>query len=66
MEELKIVLSLDEINFTLSSLSELPYKSVSNLINKITSQAEAQLKVIRRPVDDSEPSNGVLNETNKL
>jgi hypothetical protein len=44
MEELKIVLSLDEVNLILGSLSELPYKTVSGLISKVTAQAESQLK----------------------
>ena len=61
MEELKIVLSLDEVNLVLGGLSELPYKSVNGVINKITSQAESQLKANRTPVEHE-----VVNDANKL
>ena len=44
MEELKIVLSLDEVNLVLNALGEMPFKSVSQMIQKIIGQAESQLK----------------------
>jgi hypothetical protein len=44
MEELRITLSVEEINLILGSLSELPYKLSNGLIAKITAQAEGQIK----------------------
>jgi hypothetical protein len=44
MEELKIVLSLDEINLIISALSELSFKIASPLIQKIILQGESQIK----------------------
>ena len=43
MEELKIELTVEEINILLSALNELPFKTVNGLIFKIKNQAEAQL-----------------------
>lgn len=44
MENLKLELTLQEINIILNRLAELPYKTSSNIIIKITTQAESQMK----------------------
>ena len=54
MEELKVILTLDEINMVLSLLSEKPYKMVNNTITKITAQAESQLKARALKVQEEE------------
>ena len=43
MQEIKLVLTLDEINQILSALGSQPYKDVFQLVNKIQQQAQAQL-----------------------
>jgi hypothetical protein len=44
MQEMKLVLTLDEINQILSALGSQPYKDVFQLVNKIQQQAQAQLE----------------------
>jgi len=56
MEELKIVLSLDEVNLVLNALGEQSFKSVSQAIQKIMAQAESQLKANQaKLVADKQP-----------
>ena len=43
MNELNIKLSVEEVNFILQNLSELPYKTIFQLIPKIQQQANEQL-----------------------
>jgi hypothetical protein len=44
MQEIKLVLTLDEINQILSALGSQPYKDVFQVITKIQQQAQAQLE----------------------
>lgn len=44
MSELKILLSIEEVNTVLSALSERPFKLVADTIYKIRTQAEKQLQ----------------------
>jgi hypothetical protein len=44
MQEMKLVLTLDEINQILSALGSQPYKDVFQLVTKIQQQAQAQLE----------------------
>jgi hypothetical protein len=44
MQEIKLVLTLDEINQILSALGSQPYKDVFQVVNKIQQQAQAQLE----------------------
>ena len=44
MQEIKLVLTLDEINQILSALGSQPYNDVFQLVNKIQQQAQAQLE----------------------
>ncbi len=44
MSELKLALSIQEINTILKSLSQLPYAEVFGLVSKIQQQAQAQLQ----------------------
>ena len=44
MQEIKLDLTLDEINQILSALGSQPYKDVFQLVNKIQQQAQAQLE----------------------
>lgn len=43
MNELKLKLTLEEVNLVLGALNELPYKMVNTLILKIRSQAESEI-----------------------
>ena len=44
MQEIKLVLTLDEINQILSALGSQPHKDVFQVITKIQQQAQAQLE----------------------
>ena len=44
MQEIKLVLTLDEINQILAALGSQPYKGVFQLVNKIQQQAQTQLE----------------------
>ena len=44
MSELKLSLSIQEINTILKSLSQLPYAEVYGLVGKIQAQAQGQLQ----------------------
>jgi len=44
MQEIKLVLTLDEINQVLAALGSQPYKDVFQLVTKIQQQAQAQLE----------------------
>ena len=50
MQEIKLVLTLDEINQILASLGNQPYKDVFQLVNKMQQQAQAQLESQQPPV----------------
>lgn len=47
MEELKIALTVEEVNFVLNALSELPYKTVNSMFLKIARQAETQVNALQ-------------------
>ena len=53
MEELKLSLTVDEINLILGGLGELPYKTVGSLISKIITQSQAQFKTDDVSVSES-------------
>ena len=53
MEELKISLTIDEINIVLTGLSELPHKMVNSVISKIISQSQLQLKPVNETTEES-------------
>ena len=42
MQEIKLVLTLDEINQILAALGSQPYKDVFQLVTKLQQQAQAQ------------------------
>ena len=44
MNQLKLELTLDEVNTVLDTLGNLPYKQIAALFEKIKSQAVAQLE----------------------
>lgn len=44
MKEIKLDLTVDEVNVILQALGELPFKQVYPLVNKIQEQAAAQLE----------------------
>lgn len=44
MEQIQLELSLNEVNFILAALGELPAKNSMALINKLQQQATAQLQ----------------------
>jgi len=44
MQEIKLVLTLDEINQILSALGSQPYKDVFQLVTKLQQQAQAQVE----------------------
>ena len=48
--KINIELTLDEINLVLSSLSELPFKVVNDIILNIKEQAQMELQRINNPV----------------
>jgi hypothetical protein len=50
MQEIKLVLTLDEINQILSALGSQPYKDVFQVVTKIQQQAQAQLES-QQPAD---------------
>ena len=50
MQEIKLVLTLDEINQILAALGSQPYKDVFQLVNKLQQQAQAQLESQQPPV----------------
>jgi hypothetical protein len=44
MQEIKLALTLDEVNQILSSLGSQPYKDVFQLVSKIQKQAQVELE----------------------
>ncbi len=44
MQTINLSLTLDEVNFILESLGQMPYIKVNNLINKIQQQGASQLQ----------------------
>ncbi len=44
MDELKLSLTLDEINMVIKSLAKEPFQEVYELIGKINEQADIQIK----------------------
>ncbi|HEY9528433.1 MAG TPA: hypothetical protein VIR02_15180 [Anaerolineales bacterium] len=44
MQEIRLVLTLDEINQILAALGSQPYKDVFQLVTKVQQQAQAQLE----------------------
>lgn len=52
-------LSLDQVNFILTKLSEFPYKDVAEVIKSIQEQGSAQYKAEQERV--SKPTSGELD-----
>lgn len=59
MKNIKLELSVEEVNTILDSLGERPFKQVFNLINKIQQQASVQLNPGENP--PSQPNQAVQN-----
>ena len=60
---LNLNLDVNEVNAVLAGLGELPAKTSYDLINKVKSQAEAQLNVApNKVVEDFVPKQELLTE----
>ena len=53
-KDIKIALTLAEINKILDALGNMPYREVFQLVGKIQTQAEAQLEPIDSQQSDTE------------
>ena len=52
MENIKLDLTVQEVNGILQGLGQLPFSQVESLINKVRSQAQAQLAVVTPEVTE--------------
>lgn len=52
--ELKVVLTIEEVNLVLEALSQKPFAVVNELITKIKLQGESQLKAAQEVVEVEE------------
>lgn len=53
MENITLDLQLEEVNIILSAMGNLPYVQVFGLIEKIKSQAGAQIQSIQNQVEEA-------------
>lgn len=56
MQEIKLVLTLAEINQILAALGSQPYKDVFTLVGKIQQQAQTQLETLQATGEINAPA----------